>query len=119
MPFAIAKTLLLTSTYLFNAFYYKSKIRYMVAYSVILPLLHSIYNNSTLMYLPLRVYSLVIVFLIYATFPEMVEKLNDILLWTSDRFNPLKIISLIAESFVLYNVVKMGTQHTLIECLYA
>lgn len=90
MSFAIAKSLLLTSTYLFNEFYYKGKLRYAAIYSTMLPLIHSLYNNSTIMYIPLRVYSLVLVFLIDAIFPEihykMVEKINDIFIWSSDRF---------------------------------
>ena len=98
MTFVIAKTLLLVSTYLFNEFYYKGRLRYALIYSVLIPLIYSIYYNNTMMYVPLRIYSLTLVFLIDAIFPEihhkMVEKLNKSFLWSTNKFNKLKIFYL-------------------------
>ena len=73
--------------------------------------------------MPLRIYSLTLVLLIDAIFPEihhkMVEKLNKSFLWSTNKFNKLKIFYLFIEIFVLYNVIKLGTNNTFIEYIYS
>ena len=115
----IVYTMLLTSTYLFNDFYFKMNWRYAGIYSLIIPTMHSLINNDTSLWLPLLAYSLVITFLIMIKFPFIEEilsqKLNSMVLWSTDKYDPLKLIFSLIELVLTILLVKQGKENTLLE----
>ena len=117
----IVYTILLTSTYLFNDFYYEMNWRYPGIYSVIIPTIHSLMYNNTSLWLPLRAYSLVLTFLVMIKFPSIEKtlshKLNSTILWSTDKYDSIKLVVSIVELVFTVLLIKQGKENTLLEYL--
>jgi hypothetical protein len=115
----IVYSVLLTSTYLFNDFYYKMDWRYAGIYSNIIPTMHAIMFNDTSLWLPLRAYSLVITFLVMLKFPfieqSLSEEINSKILWSTDKYDPIKSVASVAELIFTGLLIKQGPYGTIME----
>ena len=118
----IACSLILTSTYLFNDFYYKMNWRYPGLYSVIIPTIHTLFYNDSILWLPIRVYSLIITFIINLNFPfiekELSKNINSKILWSTDKYDSLKFIFSIFEFIITILLIKQGHKDTFLNYFY-
>jgi len=112
----ISSTIMLSSTYLFNDFYYKMNWRYPGLYSIIIPTLHTIIYNNTSLWLPLRAYSLALTFIIMIKFPslekEISEKLNSKILWSTNNYDTVKFAYSGIELILTLLLIKQGHRDT-------
>jgi len=106
----ISKTIILLNTYLFNDHYYQSKWRYAGIYSIIIPSIHTFLTNNSKVWIPLRIYSLVLSFFIDSTFPlihkNMVTELNNVFTPSTQKFDVLKSIFSIIEVIMVIFLIK-------------
>ena len=88
---SISYSIMLSSTYLFNDYYYKDNWRYSGIYSVLIPSIHMLFTKSCELWIPLRIYSLIITFFIDSTFPsihdKMVVELNRFFLPSTQKYD--------------------------------
>ena len=115
----ISSTVILISTYLFNNFYYKMNWRYLGLYSIIIPTIHTIINNDSSMWLPLRAYSLALTFLITISFPklekELSEKINSKILWSTEKYDYVKLVFYGLELICIFLLIRQGYKDTFLQ----
>ena len=118
----ISSTIILLETYLFNNFYYKINWRYPGLYSIIIPTIHSIVYNDIFLWFPLRLYSLIITFIIMLKFPfiqnQLSDKLNSKILWSTDKYDNVKSLFSIIELFITFKLIKQGHKNTFLNYFY-
>lgn len=106
---------LLTNTYLFNDFYFKTNWRYAGIYSHLIPTIHSLITNNTQLWVSLRVYSLITTFLIMLKFPQIhkmiSEQLNNTILWSTDEYDKFKYYFTMFNTFLIINLIYQNTKN--------
>lgn len=115
----IAYSVILTNTYLFNNYYLGSNWRYVGIYSVWIPTIISVLLNNYRLWIPLRIYSLVLTFFIDITFPKIHDKLVetiDIKVDFSDnKYNNIKLLFTILSIIIIIILLKQGIKNTFLQ----
>lgn len=121
ISWGIASSIILTFTYLFNSYYRNMNWRYSGIYSVVIPSLYCLLANSANLWLPLRVYSISLTFLIQYMLPEY-DKIatNDLtkqFKWSTSEYDIYKIFGLLFGLISISNVVNNGFENTILESI--
>lgn len=115
----LSKTILLTTVYLFNNYFKEHSWKYAGVYSLIIPLFVSFLANNSRLYLPMRIYSLVLTFIINIKYPEihsnMSAYLNNRYKLTTDKYDKFKSIFVCIGVIITLCVVFRGTKNTIID----
>ena len=115
----ITYSILLIVLYLFNDFFYKSDWKYPGLYALLIPLSWSLYMNNSRIWLPLRLYSLVITWVIMTNYPNihnnMSSYLNHRYPLTTSNYDIYKSLSVIIGIFATIKVVLQGRTNTILD----
>ena len=114
----ICKTILLITVYLFNDYFYKHSWRYAGIYALLIPTIVSLLTNNSRIWLPLRVYFLVITFFIMTKYPEidnnMTLYLNNNYLFSTDKYDTYKGIFVIIGIIATIKLILQGRKNTIL-----
>ena len=115
----ICKTILLTTVYLFNDYFYKDNWRYPAIYALLIPTFVSLFTNNSRYWVPLRVYSMIITWFITNKYPNihdnMVNYLNSKYLLSTDKYNKHKAIFVIIGIIVTIKLILQGKINTILD----
>lgn len=115
----IACSILLTIVYLFNDYFYKHKWKYAGIYALLIPTSISLYMNDSRLWLPLRIYSLVISWFIHNKYETIDDKmsfyLNQNYPFSTDKYDKYKLLSVIIGIIATIKVVLQGKMNTILD----
>tara|TARA_E500000178_G_C16836488_1_gene668525 strand:+ start:30 stop:803 length:774 start_codon:yes stop_codon:yes gene_type:complete len=115
----ITYSILLGILYLFNDYFYKSNWKYPGIYALLIPISLSLYMNNSRIWLPLRLYSLVITWLIMTNYPDIHRTissyLNNTYALTNNNYDLYKSLSVIIGIFATIKVVLQGKTNTILD----
>ena len=118
----LSYTILITTVYLFNDYFQDHSWKYAGVYSVIIPMLLSILINDSRVFLPLRIYSLVLSYIIIIKYPEihsnMSSYLNKKYKLTTDKYDKFKSVFVCICVIITMCVIYQGTKNTIIDKFY-
>ena len=118
----LSNTAVLGSFYLFNDKYNTTpSVQKWLLFAIAFPTIFSILMKSTNLWLPLRVYSLALVLFMYSnpSLNKIMTNKNDRYLtdFTKDRYNWLRLVSVITNIGLVAAMVKHGNKNTFIDYL--
>ena len=118
----LSKTILLTTVYLFNNYFKEHVWKYAGVYSLLVPLFVSLLVNNSRLYLPMRIYSLVLTYIIIIKYPEihsnMSSYLNKKYKLTTDKYDKFKSVFVCICVIITLCVIYQGTKNTIIDKFY-
>ena len=116
---SIFSSIILSSFYLFNNFYSLTKYVKLLLFSIIMPTIYALLSGSTEYWLPLRFYSLSLIFVIISSkyLSTLVTNNETITDYTSDKYNNLRIISTIINFICICYLIKNGNSNTFLSSL--
>lgn len=115
----VCKTILLTTVYLFNDYFYKDSWRYTAIYALLIPTIVCLFTNNSRYWVPLRIYFMVITWFIANKYPEihdnMTDYLNNKYLLSTDKYDIYKGFFVIIGIITTIKLVLQGKINTVLD----
>ena len=116
---SLSSTIILNCLYLFNDYYRGINWRYSGIFSITVPTIHSLVVGNTNLWLPLRVFSLTLSFLITNFFENFdnyfTDQITKKIRWTSSNYNNINVIGNILGFISLIPVIYKGYDDTILD----